>query len=156
MVRPRPASGLAAALVLLGTAAAPQEGYRLTPTEVVVDRPAHWSAWQLPEGALELGLDGTVTPRGLQRRRGNAALDAHEYIAIFADADTVTGGVHAIGSGAETGSLVRDGRPPHLVGAGPGRRRGGLVRREIDLGRARDRRAGSGCGSRPKARAIRS
>ena len=36
MVRPRPASGLAAALVLLGTAAAPQEGYRLTPTEVVV------------------------------------------------------------------------------------------------------------------------
>ena len=110
MVRPRPAGWLGAALVLLGTAAAPQEGYRLRPTEVVVDRPAHWSAWQLPEGALELGPDGTVTPRGLERR-GNAALDAHQYIAIFADADTVTGGVHAIGSGAETGSLVHDGDP---------------------------------------------
>ena len=111
MARPRLAlRWTLAGTVLVGTAAASQEGYRLTSTEVVVDRAGHWSAWQLPEGALELAADGTVSPRGL-RRRANAALDAHEYTAILAGADTVTGGVYAIGSGEATGSLVRDGDP---------------------------------------------
>ena len=110
MDNPRLARWAGIASLLLGTAAAPQEGYRLATTEVVVDRAGHWSAWQLPEGALDLGPDGTVTPRGLQRR-SNAALDAHEYTAILAGPDTVTGGVYAIGSGAATGSLVHDGDP---------------------------------------------
>ena len=112
MLRPRRARWWAAAapVVLLGTAADPQEGYRLTREEVVVDRTDHWSAWQLPEGALEMAADGTVTPRGLGRR-ANAALDAHEFSAILAADDTVRGGVHEIGSGEATGELVRDGDP---------------------------------------------
>ena len=111
MLRPRPARWWAAAApVLMAAAAAPQEGYRLTPEEVVVDRTSHWSAWQLPEGALELGADGTVTPRGLERR-ANAALNAHDYMAILAASDTVRGGIHEVGSGAATGDLLRDGDP---------------------------------------------
>ena len=54
MARPRLAlRWTLAATVLAGTAAAPQEGYRLTSTEVVVDRAGRCSAWQLPEDARQ-------------------------------------------------------------------------------------------------------
>ena len=67
------------AVVLLGVAAVhAQGGYRLTADQLVIDRAAHWRAWEFPVGTLTIDPSGAVTPFALRRN-----IDATEDIVHF-------------------------------------------------------------------------
>lgn len=67
------------AVVLLWVAAVhAQGGYRLTADQLVIDRAAHWRAWEFPVGTLTIDPSGAVTPFALRRN-----IDATEDIVHF-------------------------------------------------------------------------
>lgn len=66
-------------VVLLGVAAVhAQGGYRLTADQLIIDRAAHWRAWEFPVGTLTIDPSGAVTPFALRRN-----IDATEDIVHF-------------------------------------------------------------------------
>ena len=68
-----------AVLLLWGTAVHAQgSGYRLTADQLVIDRAAHWRAWEFPVGTLTIDPSGAVTPFALRRNT-----DATEDIVHF-------------------------------------------------------------------------
>ena len=97
-------------LLALGSSgsAQEQEGYRLTPTQVVIDRAAHWRAWEGATGTYQIYPDGAVQPYFL-RRQTNALLDASQFETVVSEGDTVRGGLRAAGSNIQTAALVLDG-----------------------------------------------
>jgi len=88
-----------------------REGYQLWPTQVVIDGPAHWRAWEAAEGLRVVEDDGLVRPRFL-RRQVNAVLNAGDFINI-AGKDTIPGGISAVGTPADTldAPFIMDGDP---------------------------------------------
>jgi hypothetical protein len=87
------------------------EGYRLSSTRVVIDKPEHWQAWAAPVGSMVVGDGGTVRPRFL-RRDINAVVNAPEFVTVNVDQDTiVAGGIDLAGSNPETAANVMDGDP---------------------------------------------
>ena len=82
-------------------------GYRLLPTQVLIDRAEDWSVWDSPPGVQFMGLDGAVEPRFL-RSDINVSLDAERFVYVnpFVSNDTLQGGVHEAGSNVFDGSLV--------------------------------------------------
>ena len=68
------------AVLLLWSAAvyAQGSGYRLTADQLVIDRAAHWRAWEFPVGTLTIDPSGAVTPFALRRNT-----DATEDIVHF-------------------------------------------------------------------------
>ena len=88
-----------------------REGYQLWPTQVVVNGPAQWRAWESADGLRVVEADGLVRPR-LLRRDINAALNAADFTNI-AGKDTTFGGISAVGVRADTldAPFVMDGDP---------------------------------------------
>lgn len=68
------------AVVLLWVVAGHAQGggYRLTADQLVIDRAAHWRAWEFPVGTLTIDPSGAVTPFALRRN-----IDATEDIVHF-------------------------------------------------------------------------
>lgn len=67
------------AVVLLGVAAVhAQGGYRLTADQLIINRAAHWRAWEFPVGTLTIDPSGAVTPFALRRN-----IDATQDIVHF-------------------------------------------------------------------------
>lgn len=67
------------AVLLLGVAAVhAQGGYRLTADQIVINRAAHWRAWEFPVGTLTIDPSGAVVPFALRRN-----IDATEDIVHF-------------------------------------------------------------------------
>lgn len=68
------------AVVLLWVAAGHAQGggYRLTADQLVIDRAAHWRAWEFPVGTLAIDPSGAVTPFALRRN-----IDATKDIVYF-------------------------------------------------------------------------
>lgn len=68
-----------AVVLLWGVAGYAQGGgYRLTADQLVIDRAAHWRAWEFPVGTLTIDPSGAVTPFALRRN-----IDATEDIVHF-------------------------------------------------------------------------
>ena len=88
-----------------------REGYQLWATQVIVDGPAQWLAWESADGLRVVEDDGLVRPRYL-RREVNAALNATEFINI-AGKDTIPGGISDVGALADTldAPFIMDGYP---------------------------------------------
>lgn len=76
-----------------------------------VDRRSQWQEWRFPAGSLELGEDGSVTPRRFAPGSLNAALDAARFSHPAAGGDTVQGGVRLVGSNSAAGRRLIDGDP---------------------------------------------
>ena len=85
-----------------------QTGYRLTRDAVVIDRAAHWAAWEAPIGTHVVAAEGVVLPRFL-RRDINAALNAVEFETAEAGGDTLVGGIRMAGSSAAQAPFTIDG-----------------------------------------------
>ena len=68
------------AVVLLWVVAGHAQGggYRLTADQLVIDRAAHWRAWEFPVGTLTIDPSGAVTPFALRRN-----IDATKDIVHF-------------------------------------------------------------------------
>lgn len=95
-------------LLLAGSGAQAQEGYRLTREAVIVDQASHWQVWEAPIGAQVVEADGTVLPRFL-RRDVNAMRDAGEFKAVVGDGDTLVGGIRQAGSNPDAAPFIMDG-----------------------------------------------
>ena len=76
------------AVVLLWVAAvhAQGSGYRLTADQLVIDRAAHWRAWEFPVGTLTIDGSGTVTPFEL-RRNTDATKDIIHFLRLHPPED---------------------------------------------------------------------
>lgn len=85
-----------------------REGYRLSRTQVQVDRPWHWEAWEAAIGSRDIEADAAVRPR-FMRRDINAMLNATTFETIAANEDTIIGGIREAGSSPETAEQVMDG-----------------------------------------------
>ena len=71
------------AVVLLWVAAVHAQGggYRLTADQLVIDRAAHWRAWEFPVGTLTIDASGAVTPFEL-RRNTDATKDIVHFLRL--------------------------------------------------------------------------
>ena len=76
------------AIVLLWVVAvhAQGSGYRLTADQLVIDRAAHWRAWEFPVGTLTIDASGTVTPFAL-RRNTDATKDIVHFLRLHPPED---------------------------------------------------------------------
>ena len=76
------------AVVLLWVAAvhAQGSGYRLTADQLVINRAAHWCAWEFPVGTLTIDASGTVTPFAL-RRNTEATKDIVHFLRLHPPED---------------------------------------------------------------------
>ena len=76
------------AVVLLWVAAVHAQGggYRLTADQLVIDRAAHWRAWEFPVGTLTIDASGTVTPFAL-RRNTDATKDIVHFLRLHPPED---------------------------------------------------------------------
>lgn len=78
-------------------------GYTLQGNQIIVNRPAHWEAWGVSAGLVNISPEGAVSPRFL-RKQVNAALDASQY------AVQLQGGAVA-GSNPDQARYAIDGDP---------------------------------------------
>lgn len=69
---------MAVVLLWVATGHAQGGGYRLTADQLVIDRAAHWRAWEFPVGTLAIDPSGAVTPFALRRN-----IDATKDIVHF-------------------------------------------------------------------------
>ena len=76
------------AVVLLWVTAVHAQGggYRLTADQLVIDRAAHWRAWEFPVGTLMIDQSGTVTPFAL-RRNTDATKDIVHFLRLHPPED---------------------------------------------------------------------
>ncbi len=93
----------AIALVFAGLCATSADEFRF-------ERQADWDTWTFPRGAVAQNEDGSI---GLERvdRKIDAVADAREFLhAVKRTKEPVPGGVHVVGTGAETAANIMDGR----------------------------------------------
>jgi len=88
--------------VLLLTATAWAQGYRLEPDRLSVD-PSDWAEWTFPKGSLDFGDEG-VRPHFV-RRQINAVLDA----GAFTHGEEVQGGIRRAGTNLADAAQIMDG-----------------------------------------------
>ena len=86
--------------VLLFSVQVHAQAYRLSGSQLVVDRRSHWINWKVAGGLVEISPEGRVAPRFI-RKNANAALNAEQF-----ENSTGPGGLEAGSNPAEVHHLI--------------------------------------------------